>query len=332
MLDFQPHDFPFDGDELVAHTLTQAKWEKEVWDIGVGGTTRKNGLRAVWCRKQNSPLLTMTGTAHSSQFSGVLGEVAADVNADAFGLRMIFADVMAKEKWGRALFLNERLELRQKGENSRYFLLLSGHGWGVWRDLLANHSSSSYLWNDGQAAFTWSQENEHGWLYKASAAQILARVKVQLSSSDSDMAFAQTVCSSSFDQRRQIIWPCKRGDILEMQRVLRWALMAQEELWTSATRLTWHINLHENERGNSYLDTDDEAPLPPSLKKALFHVLNFFEPEYDAEPVEHHLCQQIASYGSSQFIIWANTPSAHERLEAALEWRDWLATNYPDQG
>ncbi|BCM89143.1 hypothetical protein IAD21_00987 [Abditibacteriota bacterium] len=327
MLTLQCHDFPSDGDELADRLLTQANWQGEMWHIGVGGTTRIDSLRAVCCQKPDSPLLYLTHSAEFDHSLGNMAELIRNAAVDSFGLRMSFADGIKKEKWGRAFFLNEDLKLRQKGERARYFLLLSPHGWGLWRDVLAQNNRSYYYWNDGQAVFLWSRADERTWLYEASASEILARVHIQLAESKSDVGFARIVSSSSFAQRRQLVWHCKRGNTTEMERVLRWAFLAEDELWNSATNLSWRVELEENAREESYIDVDDREFLPSSLQEALAQVFAFFAPERDNEAIQQHLCLQVAVWSSSHLQIEADQPSTHERLEAFIEWRDWLATN-----
>ncbi|RYF34515.1 MAG: hypothetical protein EOO38_29455, partial [Cytophagaceae bacterium] len=229
MLTLAPHDFPWDGDGLAQHTLTYAYKHGEDWDVGVGGTTRSDGSRAVCCQKHDWPLLYITGTAGFHQNFVVLSEIIETVNADAFGLRMIFADAIAKEKWGRAFFLTEQLQLRQKGEQARFFLLLSPHGWGFWRDLL--NEPTHYRNNGEQSGFIWSQSNEHNWLLGATALQAVEHIVHQFKTPHSDSAFALNFASLPPRERRKLLWPCKRGDTDQMEGVLRQALLAQDEFW-----------------------------------------------------------------------------------------------------
>lgn len=329
MIDLSPHDLAHDGDGLPNHTITEATWLGETWQIGLSGTLGPANLRAVCYQKPGTPLLYMAHAASKGpntpirNMRGILGSL----DSDPFGLRMSFSDVMAKGKWARGFFLTEDLQLRQRGETARHFLLLSPHGWGEWHDCQVASLTASYYRYIRQAAFYWSQNDESSWLYETSVGQIIERVQSLHNEPNSDAALALMVSGYSRTQTRRILWPCHHGDMDEFERVLRCAFLADEELWQMSEKAHWNIGLSDADRPNSYIETTEDEIECPSLDKALTRAFAFYQPTFSQELADRHICLQDAKWNLSWLNIEAEAPTAHEQLEASLEWRNWLAAH-----
>ncbi len=323
MLDLQAHDFPSDGDELAAHTVTQAKWKKEVWDIGVGGSVYGVDGRTLICQKSGSPLLCLTNASRLASAYNTLSPTYGSIAGDPFGVRMNFAHALGQEKWGRSFFLNERFQLRQPGEVAHHFLLLSPHGWGAWWDIVVSPTQGTS--SERRAEFLWSLKDELVWLYDATPSQIMGHIVNQLNDAESDINFSRRWLTLSSDERRDLVWCCQRGKTAELERVAKMALLAQEELWRRETELAWLILLDQNAHIQSKLYAEGDRTSPSALEGALEQIIGFFNPQPDANKIQRHLYLRL-SY-SHNISVEAENPSAHERLEAILGWRDWLAAN-----
>lgn len=325
MLELFPHDFPHDQDLLPQHTITQANWKGEKWQIGIAGTALQNGARAIVCQKEGSPLLWLTRAGNIERPFHSLSESVSQGPTDPFGLRMTFAYSFGEERWARAFFLNTHFRLRRQDEDARFFLLLSPHGWAVCRDLTTILTPETLYRRQGE--FMWSSPQEHNWLHLSSS-QLLERVTTQFDDPSSDFNFSRTFTLLSLEERRNLMWPCQYGNLGEMERVLTWVLMAQEDSCNSNPNCTWAIKLEEQSRGLSYVYKDgNEEISSPALSTALRQVLNVFKPHRDSITIQQHLCLRLANYNN--LYIEIDNPTFHERLEATLQWRDWLATHYP---
>ena len=211
--------------------------------------------------------------------------------------------------------------MRQRAEQARWLLGLSPHGWGWWRDLTCN----------GESAFEWSSEDERQWLFEASPSAILARVESLRQTPGSDIAFARIFASQSDEERLGYLRTWKHGNWNELRRVLRLALLSQEELWRCVSGVTWELDLSREPKpylraGRLHSPRNGEVPSElPSLKEALTRVLNWFAPTPDVELERKHLSlERLARSRSTLLSIEEPQPSAHDRLEAMLEWRSWL--------
>ena len=333
MFDLEAHDVAFDGDESGAQSLTQAKWHGTTWNIGMGGHARgKQKQRALVRQIEGRPILYGCSTTRTTTSYDELNELSVEANDDMFGLRMIFADTMAKSKWARGLFLNDNLKLRSRGEEARWFLLLSPFGWGVWRDLqVANASSSPQDRKAGEGEFLWADE-EQEWLKSASASHIMARFESLCEMPEADVHFARTFASQTTSQRHNHLWNWKRGNADELARVLRLAFLSQEELWRHVSGASWEVDpgrdINRQWRGGRlHSVVGGSAPdTLPGLKSALLHVLEWFGPQRNTDLEHKHLSLKRLAAATRQWHIniEAREPSAHERLEAMLEWRAWL--------
>ncbi|RYX86678.1 hypothetical protein EON83_00420 [bacterium] len=332
MLTLEAHDLAHDGDRPPPNSATEANWQGERWQIGLGGTTRltERAPRIVVCQKQGCALLCLT---HISQLDpdhhNKLRELDDSYHPSPFELRMSFAHSIEVQKWGRAFFLNERLQRRQPGEEARFFLLLSPHGWGFWRDLL--NKPSPHAHSTGEWGFVWSQTDERNWLFSTTAAEVLRRITDQFDAPDCDSTFALRFASLSFAERRKLVWPCKRGDTEQMERVLLNALLSQEEFWEWESRASWDLNL----KGWSHKDRYNYAHIShmngrwiDELDEAFHRVFDFFEPRLDDELIGRHLCAKDDSF--EHMCIEVESPSIHERLEGTIEWRDWQEAHLPE--
>lgn len=314
-MQLQPHDLRSDKDQLPTHVFSQEQWDEETWDVGLGGTSLNSDLRALVCQKADSPLFYLTyGTG--SRYTISLSEMVRSLAAISSGLRLFFAYTWSKGDYGRAFFLNEHLQLRQKGETARFFLLLSRHGLGLWRDLTVHRDSN--IWLGAQAEFRWMKDNKDVWLYEASSDEIIKYVHERLTEPRCDMAFARMFASLSIEERRSLLWPCKRGNTVELERILHLALLAHQELWGWGTRLVLELDLRKDPEHPRYrISGADDVELP----KIIDSVLDTFSPQPNRHATKTYSCLQ--GYNYDHLKVEVEVPSDQEYIEAVLDWRAW---------
>jgi len=325
MFDLEPHDIAWDENAAHCQVITPAIHRGQNWRVGVESEYEK-GARFLF-QREGGPLLT--GIHREDQFrpTGLSFSKARDPSS----LRMAFADCWNNNKWGRTLFLNENVELRKSGERARFQVVLSSSGFGSWRVLRSTEPpiveiDPSHRYGE----FFWSRQSEPNFLL-SDASTIGALLKVQWNNPDSDLSFARRFVQMSAKEQHEQVWSWKHGDLIEMIRVMRWAFLAQEEVWSTPDELQWIVALSRRPNpgfnGEVFFSPKllKDFPSPEPLKEALRLAFEWFSPTPRTEIIERHLSlKRYFLMGYHQIEIEACQPSAHERLEAALQWRDWL--------
>jgi len=335
MFVLEPHDTAWDESAAHCQVITSATHRGQKWSVGVESPEEAGG-RFLFRREGEWPLLV--AIHKTSALSGPT-ELSLHRARDPFPLRMAFADCWNNHKWGRTLFLNENAQLRKESEAARFQVILSPDGCASWRVLRKTEFPVVEIENiHSHAEFFWSNRNSKEILL-GDASIIGAILKMQWDDPNSDLSFGRRFVFMSEKQCRDEIWLWRRGDFDEMTRVLRWAFLSQHGLCDTLDEASWTINLwyqtqHKNVGGVVYRPTTTIiSHTPPQLMEALHLALEWFAPTPQVELIERHLClKHYSSRGWRYIEIQACQPTAHERLEAALAWRNWLETTRADEG
>lgn len=179
-------------------------------------------------------------------------------------------------------------------------------------------------------------------------AQVLDELSRQWQNPDSEFRFCAAFAQLSVEER--VLWKVETrlSEPAHMARLLRAALRSFSALWpASATegvlgftlhpvtnRFSWNEEVSWQNDGASL----SHSSLPIRERVLLKRVVALFEPRQIRDSSRLPMCVQQSQrsyatslqFPSSALLISASRPTQHERLEAALEVRDWLETHWPD--
>lgn len=154
---------------------------------------------------------------------------------------------------------------------------------------------------------------------------------------DSTVRFARDLARQNEDEATFCCTRWNKGSRREWEDVSRWIIQSEVSLWQE----------HEDLEDEDYIDNFLGWCWPVSKSHAPQHQVNgflfckygncyhehvtqrlrmasgFFEPVSDADLIERHLCVEYHSNVNMGIQVKVYAPSAHERLEAALNLRAW---------
>ena len=226
--------------------------------------------------------------------------------------------VFSQGNYQRQFILNAQGELRRKGEDARESLLIDcvGNGsWSLGAIRAQRHDSSRFSWDAlmTPAAFR-----------KLSARDVWRIIGELLADPQSDAAFARRFALMGEEERHALIFreiPIARQ---EFETTLRAFAIAQD-LWEQES-YDGEVCFDLYKDGRIYLGLFDEAaPVSAQLKRGVEALRQSFMPIN--QEVANFSCvkEWLHDYNKDANFVIAR-PSAHERLEAKLRWRDWLAS------
>lgn len=247
-------------------------------------------------------------------------------------LKTSLDDVLQKGKFARLFFLEENENLRRYDAHSRYLLIVGAMGWASWIRLNSKLENS---WFESEAPFVWTKTPDAARFLETPALELWAQIQTQKADETSDCAFARRFLDWSEEERQKRLWNWKNGSREELKAVLKIALLSQNELWENVDSLKWTIFLekfqHTWHRG--FLNRFSGSTLvqnglaPGVLREVLRRVHPFFAPTLDEDSLQHLAAARWRNKQNPTLQIEIQNPSAHERLEAHLQWRDWQAKN-----
>ena len=230
------------------------------------------------------------------------------------GLAPQIAAVADKHLLARRFVLNTRGELRAGNQRAHEILIVTRDGIARW----SNHDNSE------NTPFRWRPPSESlsGARFVAlSAARVWSELQGLLADPDGEAAFARGFARLNSQQRDARIQRPRHGTLDELNRVLHqlllatapWESVGDDELFVSFTRRDdarlWKIG-----RNNP-----DEMDVPAAMREGVQRLWDRFEPFALIDA--NYLCAQ--STDTPSIFARAHRPSAHERLEAQLQLRDW---------
>lgn len=200
---------------------------------------------------------------------------------------------------------------------SSSLLLMNSTGQGKW---IANNGSREHMWTS----------------CRVDGAIDAKRLEAQLEQSDSDLRFSLLYDQISYDEvmSRALLWP--RMEKREFYGLARAVLRCHPRRLQHSGLWTWMLNFCA-EGLVGFLFTPKLQQLgPPELDETDEFLQNWaralspFAPIWNEAAMEQHPCLQEAR-NRPVASIRCETPTQHERLEAALQLRDWAKRNVPDQ-
>lgn len=120
----------------------------------------------------------------------------------------------------------------------------------------------------------------------------------------------------------------RQGSVWQLRDLLSCALLIEREVQKRDALWSWEVEPEEREwSGLNWSHPDSMAewvPVPLRLRAWKQEILAHFGPDINADLRRRHVCV-AKSTGNYSFLmrIEVQTPTHHERLEAALRLRDW---------
>lgn len=235
-------------------------------------------------------------------------------------------NALTNNLWGRVFYFNEDNELRDEQALGTYDwgLFLAANGVGLWK--WAKWNGVTWGKASREGIFRWSapELTPARFLATSSSATLRAYIASLLADDSSEMAYTKRwlpVEDTNERSAEMALWT--RGSLTEVLQVLRWLLVEElgrreEELMSAS----WVFNATKLERDSIWVETDfDSVPIAPKYLLGAFNTLrNYFEVKPKAGQLP--LCTAYRSYGRS-LRVEVEQPTAHERLEARFQLRDW---------
>lgn len=175
------------------------------------------------------------------------------------------------------------------------------------------------------------QRNGSLWIIEEPDNIIIGKVEQALNDEKSDCAFSWRWAQSEWKDNQRIVSQFKRGDFDEFVQVIRWLTQSHSAFQEKPLFIEWLIFiqscLEDESRGTgSYQDLPRAiATSTQKLDNLLNVVHDYFLPSYDDTLKRYSIIKHISRVSNFQIYVGVSIPTQHERLEARLNLREWLA-------
>jgi hypothetical protein len=275
----------------------------------------------------------------ASRFVDSPMELASFADPSVEQLRADVSNALSGGQFARLFFLDGNEELRRFDERASFLVVVSAAGWAQWHRVNVGKTlQADSMLIESSSAFCWTGEPDSARFLVTPALELWSQLQRQKEDSRSDCAFARRVLGLSSEEMGELLIRWNKGTKAELKQVLGAALLSQAQLWQQATGNDWIIDLdllHTNwHRGRiAALHPGVRpfySPAPGLLRGILRRVEAYFEPAYNEDLLAAHLEAALWRRNFQERLsIRIENPSAHERLEAALFWRDWQNLHPP---
>ncbi len=265
------------------------EWQNEMWELAVARVQPRNVL----CfRRMGGPLLRemiFMKDRRRKPVSNVIERVTTR-----------FIECMERNWWERELFLDSDLALR-KGDEAAYSVALNSDGRGRVQQV------------GGKREFLTLPAGDCS---RMDAGELLVQLK-----DEEDFRRARRLLSLSKRELWDEFWRCERGDIEELERVLTLAMAAHNE----PDDMTMVVSLSDESSGEGrYLIQSSGSPrvprpLSPDLQDTVERIMAWFGVQPKIQSTEVPASVPFC-------FVKTNFLTAHERIEASIKWREWLAS------
>ncbi len=164
-------------------------------------------------------------------------------------------------------------------------------------------------------------------------ARLRSELEQPLSAANSALRWLQL----DFDTRVNAIMVCRRGSYRELLQVMRWVLICDSEVSWFSFEWDWEFDFLDSpddkvwtsvfsQWGNKFLPLSDRSL---EWRRA---VLEWFQVSMNETLVnENQYVRLFCGDNHELMAVSVSSPTQHERLEAALELRDWARGKVPDE-
>ncbi|RYX86854.1 hypothetical protein EON83_01335 [bacterium] len=285
-------------------------------------------INYIWLRSDwNKDLFCICDSAGNS------AQVNQLVAVEGWQLRTMGIDALNRAKIGRLYFLDQEGQLRRYGEVARAAIVIRADGRGIWKRWIDDEDVD---WTQVKAPFRLFDETSLKEFTSHSALYIWWLLEEALGDPNSDASFARDWVSKSDDEREDLLWNWSRAERerlrAQFQALLLCALLSDDTIWEEEG--SWQCSV--SSASEILLSPEPEAELrdvPDWLSKAIELLWNGMAPFN--EDVLRHECVRQWKQGKSEwasgysptwdtFFVETREPTAHERMEAMMRWRDWV--------
>ena len=317
----EPHDCSDDANAF--EVMAQSQWRGEACSVGRGESFKgMETVRVVVFQNQNSPLRRAIEFMYFTGGWKVPNDKTTGLKDEAGAYKEAVYAAANGNSWARLLYLNQGLQLRRSGEEARFALVLCAQGWAQWRVL--RRTQSGKIVTARTANFWWKPD--YPLLENGAAFELWRTLRAQLDDPDSPIGFARRFAEIP-NSPKALTWKFERGTQDEMETVLRHLFLAQTKWWQVPRHLGWWLDFKDRSAEIKPLDDLAKPRRTPTFNKSVERVWNWFSPTIDEEALTRHLeLRRLYDTGDHFLRISAREPTMHEQLEAALLWREWLAS------
>ncbi len=220
-------------------------------------------------------------------------------------------ELTATEGWGRLFFLNEDLQPTEDQPVWRLFLAQSG--WGEW-----SAAPDFYM---KSARFRWNENGDEARnLAHLPSLELLQHSLPELRDPNSDAAFARRFAPLKGTARHQLCRPLQHGSYAEWEHVLRLFIQSRTELWLNKSSVHYDIYVYAKQT-----QVSSKTCFNLQFPKFYKWTRRYFAPALDKDLLGS--CVAAQAWHTRRFS-WSERieqPTQHERLEALLQLREWLA-------
>ncbi len=223
------------------------------------------------------------------------------------------------QRWGRYFVLNEAFELAS-GNDAAYTLFLCSTGYGTLQKPL-NYSLASFRWSAPCARKIW----------ETPTSELLKRFIDSQDDSD-EVNFAFSWVELSRIEHFDLVYPLRRGTYSEWIKACEWCALSFE-FWGTEPK-DYKLRFHVEVNGKIIVGWDTgRAALVELTENSRFHRFarwshSYFSPTRNIELCSRYSCVADWDRGLARNSIVRGSlsrPTQHERLEALLQLREWLA-------
>jgi len=301
---FEVSPWEVEGEDVVFDEFHSIEWGGIEWQLASRNAIYFNPFYA---KRKNGPLLWLQESI-KSKWRGDDGEVSVE------SIRKAFGDELTRERWTRKLYFQSENELREGGNSTRFTVTLFPDGKG---QRAKRHASD-------HGSFFWTGPSD--FLLNASAEEVLSLLNNE--SNQARFTYARAFLDFDDSKRFAEVWHWQNDEREQFQRLLIGALLAQDELWRDSNSVFLSVDFTQdtgNER-TTIFSNGAFISVSPALREVVQVVTERFGPHIHAQQVEEHLClHQLLQRNPYHLQLQPQLLTYHERIEAALAWREWLA-------
>lgn len=326
MSEIPPWQWPdYDISEIERVHFSRSLYGKPAYWEALAYPCLGEAIDYIWLRPEGTPDLFAI-----CDDRGNATRIRQYIPVEEWQLRTMCSHALEQEKIGRLFFFNDSGQLRHVGEVAASYALIKADGCGKWTSL---HEHEDEIFQR-QAVFTLFEGRGLVDFMRQPTTQIWNVLRDALNDPHSDASFARDWMNKTEEQCENTVWnwpPNERETRRhELEALLLLALLREDWLWEQKQQWQCSVSgpfviwLYEEGK-------DDPVEVPEGLRESIGTIWQRLAP-FNQEALRHECASEWMREKCAWRLeeIWeaftagANHPSAHERLEAKLQWREWL--------
>ncbi|RYX84938.1 hypothetical protein EON83_08345 [bacterium] len=230
-----------------------------------------------------------------------------------------------QKRIGHIFYVDESLNFLTPSQQAAWQIFLRADGIGSWHRIAefpSDDNSSDIVQNQPQS-FRWHSDDPEAWQEKA-ALEWFASFQVLAKEEKSDVAFAARWAAKERNERDVLSASTQRGTLEIFLRLLRLAVLSDEQIWRTTQVASCQLQLVEDEATGQRLwvsTFDGNDAKTARFERIAEAAITHFEPFRGGELADTYLCvrQWLNERRYNLFHYWIHEPTQHEKMEALLE-------------